>query len=175
MRGSLRPWNEAARLRAVEESGLVGSAPEAAFDRLVRLAAQVKRAPIAMFTLIAETEQWFKSRIGFDDDATPRDWAVCNETLVANEITVLEDLALVSSQSQNPTLSEPHGFRFYAGAPVRDPLGFALGSICVIDVVPRTLNAAEREALTTIAEAASNLIRLRVLEHDLQSLRGNGQ
>ena len=61
-------------------------------------------------------------------------------------------------------MAEPYGFRFYAGAPVRDPLGFALGSTCVIDVKPRTLSSEEREALITIADAASNLIRLRALE-----------
>jgi excisionase family DNA binding protein len=169
-----KPWNEAARLQAVAQSGLVGSAPDAAFDRLVRLAAHATRAPIAMFTLITETEQWFKSRVGFDGEATPRDWAFCNETLVANDITVLDDLTQVATQARNPTLSEPYGFRFYAGAPVRDPLGFALGSICVIDVVPRTLGPDEREALTTIADAVSNLIRLKVLERELENLRGSG-
>lgn len=169
-----KPWNEVARLEAVVRSGLVGSAPDVAFDRLVRLAAHATQAPIAMFTLITGTEQWFKARIGFDGKATPRDWAFCNETLVANDFTVLEDLTQVGTQALNPTLSEPYGFRFYAGAPVRDPLGFALGSICVIDVVPRTLSLPEREAMTTIADAATTLIRTRVLETDLQSLRGIG-
>jgi excisionase family DNA binding protein len=167
------PWNEDARLRAVTQSALVGSEPELGFDRLVRLAAHATRAPIAMFTLITEAEQWFKSRVGFDGVSTPRDWAFCNETLIANEFTVLEDLSKRESLAGNPTLSEPYGFRFYAGAPVRDPLGFILGSICVIDVVPRTLSDAEREAMTTIADAASNMIRTRVLEHELQDLRGN--
>ncbi|MBP2562068.1 excisionase family DNA binding protein [Neorhizobium galegae] len=167
------PWNEDARLRAVTQSALVGSEPELGFDRLVRLAAHATNAPIAMFTLITETEQWFKSRVGFDGVSTPRDWAFCNETLIANEFTVLEDLSKRGSLAENPTLSEPYGFRFYAGAPVRDPLGFILGSICVIDVVPRTLSGAEREAMTTIADAASNMIRTRVLEHELQDLQGS--
>jgi len=169
------PWNENARLKAVANSGLVGSAPDLAFDRLIRLAAHSANAPIAMFTLITEAEQWFKSRVGFDGEATPRDWAFCNETLLANEFTVLEDLTKLESMARNPTLSEPYGFRFYAGAPVRDPLGFVLGSICVIDVVARTLSEAEREAMTTIADAASSLIRTRVLEHELQDLRGSGR
>lgn len=172
--GFRTPWNETARLEAVARSGLVGSAPDVAFDRLVRLAAHATQAPMAMFTLITQTEQWFKSRIGFDGEATGRDWAFCNETLMANEFTVLEDLTKLESQAQNPTLSEPYGFRFYAGAPVRDPLGFALGSICVIDVMPRTLNGSEREAMITIADAASSLIRTRVLEQDLRDLRGIG-
>ena len=160
----LKPWNESARLSAVRESGLLGSAPDPGFDRLVRLAAHAIRAPIAMFTLITQDEQWFKSRTGFEGASTPRDWAFCNETLVANELTVIEDISKSENFSRTPTLAEPYGFRFYAGAPVRDPLGFALGSTCVIDVKPRTLSSKEREALITIADAASNLIRLRALE-----------
>ena len=168
------PWNEDARLRAVVQSGLVGSEPDLAFDRLVRLAAHATHTPIAMFTLITEAEQWFKSRVGFDGVSTPRDWAFCNETLVANEFTVIEDMSTRESLAQNPTLSDPYRFRFYAGAPVRNPLGFVLGSICVIDVKPRTLSEAEREAMTTIADAASNMIRARVLEHELHDLQGAG-
>jgi GAF domain-containing protein len=162
-----KPWNERARLAAVRQSGLLGSAPDPGFDRLVRLAAHAIRAPIAMFTLITQDEQWFKSRTGFEGATTPRDWAFCNETLVANELTVIEDISKAENFSQNPTLAEPYGFRFYAGAPVRDPLGFALGSTCVIDVRPRTLNKDERESLTTIADATSNLIRLRALEREI--------
>lgn len=158
------PWSEEARLSAVSQSGLVGTEPELAFDRLVRLAAHATSAPIAMFTLITEGEQWFKSRVGFEGISTPRDWAFCNETLIANEFTVLEDLSKHEGLAQNPTLSEPFGFRFYAGAPVRDPLGYMLGSICVIDVKPRRLNDAEREAMATIADATSNLVRIRSLE-----------
>jgi len=169
------PWNEEARLKAVAQSGLVGTAPELGFDRLVRLAAHATNAPIAMFTLITEAEQWFKSRVGFDASSTPRDWAFCNETLVANEFTMLEDLSKRKELSQNPTLSEPFGFRFYAGAPVRDPLGFILGSICVIDLTPRTLSEAEREAMMTIADAASNLIRVKSLERQLETVHEMGQ
>ena len=77
---------------------------------------------------------------------------------------MLEDLSKREALAENPTLSEPFGFRFYAGAPVRDPHGFMLGSICVIDVKPRRLNDAEREAMMTIADATSNLVRIRSLE-----------
>ncbi|TDR85331.1 GAF domain-containing protein [Enterovirga rhinocerotis] len=158
------PWNEPARLKAVGDSGLVGSAAEESFDRLVRLAAYSTRSPIAMFTLLTESEQWFKSHVGFEAASTPRDWAFCNETLISNELTIFEDLSKANMFERNPALAEPFGFRFYAGAPVRNPLGFALGSICVIDIRPRKLAADERDALTTIAEATSNLIRLKALE-----------
>lgn len=159
-----RPLNEKARLEAVRRTALVGSDPDGRFDSLVRLAAFVTKAPIAMFTLITKDQQWFKARVGFDGEGTSRDWAFCNETLVANEITVLEDLSREPAFETNPTLEKPYGFRFYAGAPVRDPLGFALGSICVIDTKPRSLQREERAALMTIADAISTLIRLILAE-----------
>lgn len=162
-----RPLNEKARLEAVRRTALVGSDPDGRFDSLVRLAAFVTKAPIAMFTLITKDQQWFKARVGFDGEGTSRDWAFCNETLVANEITVLEDLRSEPAFETNPTLEKPYGFRFYAGAPVRDPLGFALGSICVIDTKPRPLKHEERDALITIAEAISNLIRLTLTEANM--------
>lgn len=158
------PWNEQARLEAVRRSSLMRSGADSRFDRLVRLAAYVTKAPIAMFTLIMKDQQWFKSRVGFEGESTSRDWAFCNETLVANQFTVVEDLTRDETYKRNPTLEDPYGFRFYAGAPVRDPLGFALGSVCVIDVVPRVLKDEERDALITIAEAVSNLIRLMVVD-----------
>jgi excisionase family DNA binding protein len=162
--GFSKPLNETARLEAVRRTALVGSEADSRFDRLIRLAAFVTRAPIAMFTLITRDQQWFKSRVGFDGEGTSRDWAFCNQTLLANEITVIEDMTKDKSLETNPTLEEPYGFRFYAGAPVRDPLGFALGSVCVIDTVPRSLKGEERDALITIADAVSNLIRLTLIE-----------
>jgi excisionase family DNA binding protein len=156
-----RPWNDRARSDAVSRSGLLGTTAEAHFEGLVRVAAQATQAPMAMFTLITRDEQWLKARIGYEGATTSRDWAFCNETLFANEFTVIEDLAQSVQFAGNPTLAEPYGFRFYAGAPVRDPDGFALGSICIIDVVPRRLSEDESEALTTVAEAASNLIALK--------------
>ncbi len=165
------PWNERVRLEAVRQSGLVGSGPEASFDNLVNLAAFATRSPVAMFTLVTQTEQWFKSRTGFEGDSTPREWAFCNKTLYENDLTVIEDLTKDPHFSTNPALSEPFGFRFYAGAPVRDPLGFALGSVCVIDKIPRSLSQPERDALSTTADAASNLIRLRALEREIERHR----
>ncbi|WP_156025991.1 GAF domain-containing protein [Sulfitobacter sp. 20_GPM-1509m] len=165
--GPLTVWNEEARLQAVKKSGLVGSEPDKSFDRLVRLAAFTANTPIAMFTLVTEKEQWFKARIGFDGDQTTRDWAFCNETIYENQITIIEDLQKSGRYSSNPTLEKPFGFNFYAGAPVRDPIGYILGSMCVIDVRPRRLNLEQREALETVADAVSSLVNLRMLERDL--------
>ncbi|TCL73023.1 helix-turn-helix domain-containing protein [Rhizobium sp. BK251] len=166
------PANEGERLRAVEASGLLYSPGEESFDRLIELAARVLQAPIAMFTLLTSSEQWFKSKTGFDGDRTPREWAFCNYTLIANQLTVLSNLAEDPRFVTNPTLGQPHNFRFYAGAPVRDERGFALGSICVIDRIPRVLEADDRNALATLADSASNIVRWRAQERELHKLRG---
>jgi excisionase family DNA binding protein len=157
----LRPWNDLARSEAVKRTGLLDSTADAHFEGLVRVAAKATQAPMAMFTLITRDEQWLKARTGYEGATTARDWAFCNETLFANAFTVFEDLSNAAQFAGNPTLAKPYGFRFYAGAPVRDPDGFALGSICIIDVVPRKLSEDESDTLTTLAEAASNLIALK--------------
>lgn len=165
------PFNEAERLRAVEQSGLLYSPKERSFDRLVDLAAKVTNSPIALFTLLTADEQWFKARSGFEGDRSPREWAFCNYTIVANELTVLEDLGADERFADNPVLRQPYNFQFYAGAPVRNEKCFALGSICVIDRVPRSLDQSERDALSALAEAASNLVITRAQEREIRLLR----
>ncbi|MCL6708995.1 excisionase family DNA-binding protein [Pseudomonas sp. R2.Fl] len=166
--------NEGERLRAVEASGLLHSPREECFDRLVDLGARMFDVQIAMFTLLTSSEQWFKSKTGFDGDVTPREWAFCNYTLVANEVTVLDDLANDPRFADNPTIGDPYNFRFYAGAPVRDENGFALGSICIIDRVPRDFGVRDQRALATLADAASIIVKWRAQERELRRLRAQG-
>jgi len=165
------PPNEIERLRAVEASGLLTSPEEPGFDRLIDLAIRTFSVPMAMFTLLTSSEQWFKARSGFDGQMTPREWAFCNQTLVANELTVFEDLSLEPQFAANPTVAAPHNFRFYAGAPVRDENGFALGSICIIDRASRAFSAEDKNALSTLADAASNIVKWRAQERQLRRLR----
>ncbi|NKK75370.1 helix-turn-helix domain-containing protein [Rhizobium leguminosarum bv. viciae] len=165
------PANEGDRLKAVEASGLLYSPREPAFDGLIDMAIRIFRAPIAMFTLLTSTEQWFKARAGYDGEMTPREWSFCNYTLAANELTVLNDLPSDPRFKDNPTLFAPHYFRFYAGAPVRDENGFALGSICIIDRVTREFGTEDRNALTALADAAAQTIKSRSQERQLRRLQ----
>lgn len=165
------PGNERDRLEAVKASGLLYSPREAVFDRLIDMAIRMFHAPIAMFSLLTSTEQWFKAKAGYDGELTPREWSFCNYTLAANELTVLNDLSSDPRFKDNPTLREPHGFRFYAGAPVRDENGFALGSICIIDRVAREFSTEDRNALAALADAASQTIKLRSQERQLRRLQ----
>jgi excisionase family DNA binding protein len=156
--------NEGQRLMALERAGLVDTDPEDAFDRLTWLASQMLDAPISLLTLLTASRQWFKSRVGLDLPETPRSWAFCNHTIMQKEVFSIEDLSADPRFSNNPAVAGEPNFRFYAGAPVVDPDGFVVGSLCVIDQVPRKLDDRERRIISELAAIASDELRLRSLD-----------
>jgi len=155
------PGNEAQRLVALERSGLVDTPPEDAFDRLTWLAAQTLGMPISLITLLTPTRQWFKSRQGLDMAETPRSWAFCNHTILQSRCLVSDDLSRDPRFQDNPAVARAPHFRFYAGCPIVDPDGFSLGSLCVIDTRPNTLDDTRKKILSNLASIVSDEIRLR--------------
>ena len=153
--------NENQRLAALDRSGLLDSLPEEAFDRLTWLAGRCLAMPIALLTLLTPTHQVFKSRQGLDMAETPRSWAFCNRTILQRGVVSVENLALDPEFKANPAVAGAPAFRFYAGAPVVDADGFTLGSLCVIDHEPRTLDEEQRRCLLDLAALASTEVRLR--------------
>lgn len=147
--------DEATRLVALSASGLVDTPPEARFDRIVRLAAQVTGSPIALVSLLTSTRQWFKARVGVDAQETPREWAFCSHAVLGSEPFVVEDAAADPRFRDNPLVQGDPKIRFYAGVPLRDRGGLALGTLCVIDREPRKLRSAELQALIDLADIAS--------------------
>ena len=162
------PGNEAQRLLALERSGLVDTPPEDAFDWLTWLAARTLAMPISLITLLTPTRQWFKSRQGLDMADTPRSWAFCNHTILQNRCMIAEDLAADPRFADNPAVADAPNFRFYAGCPLVDPDGFTLGSLCVIDTKPRTLDDTQKDILTNLAALASDEIKLRATDNQLR-------
>lgn len=160
--------NEQQRLVALERSGLIDSAPEDAFDRLVWLAANTLEAPIALVTLLTPTRQFFKARVGLDMIDTPRSWAFCNYTILQKDVFSVEDLSRDARFADNPAVAGDEGFRFYAGAPIRDEGGYAIGSLCVIDFAARRLDARQSKMLAELAELGGAEIRLRDAKRQLQ-------
>lgn len=163
--------NEQQRLIALERSGLVDSAPEEAFDRLVWLAANTLDAPIALVTLLTPTRQFFKARVGLDMIDTPRSWAFCNHTILQKDVFSVEDLSQDARFADNPAVAGDDGFRFYAGAPIRDESGFAIGSLCVIDFAARHLDPRQQKMLAELAELGGVEMRLRDAKRQLQNAK----
>jgi excisionase family DNA binding protein len=155
------PPDEKARLAAVAASGLVDSGPEPVFDRLTWLATQVTDCPMALVTVLTSRRQWFKSRIGVDLAETPRDWAFCSHAIVQEEPLMVEDATRDARFAANPLVTGPLHVRFYAGVPLVDAGGHALGTLCVLDREPRRLRAREIKALQELAAIAVEELRRR--------------
>jgi two-component system sensor histidine kinase/response regulator len=155
------PPNESQRLDALHRYGVLGSAPEAAFDELTRLAAQICGTPVSLITLLDDSRQWFKSRFGFGATETPRDFSFCGHTILQHDIMVVEDASRDDRFADNPLVSGDAAIRFYAGVPLVTPEGFALGTLCVLDRAPRQLAPEQVEALRTLARQVMTQLELR--------------
>ncbi|RYY33943.1 MAG: PAS domain S-box protein [Sphingobacteriaceae bacterium] len=162
--------NETERLAALESYDVLDTLPEKEYDAITRLASYICKAPIALITLIDENRQWFKSSIGLEGDGTPRADAFCNYTIQGDDIMEISDATQDDRFKDNPfvTNDDAH-IRFYAGAPLIDPNGFRLGSLCVVDRVPRHLDEEQREALRTLADEVMSHLLLRKQKMELEA------
>lgn len=171
--------DEERRLATLGRYGVLDTPPEQAFDDLTRLAAQVLGAPIALVSLIDRDRQWFKSRVGVEVCSTPRDWAFCHHAIQQPEVMVVEDARLDPRFASNPLVTGDLGIRFYAGAPLVADDGSPLGTLCIIDRLPRRFDAAACETLALLARQVMAQLTLhrqsRHLESLLHDLQGRTQ
>jgi GAF domain-containing protein len=157
--------DEAQRVAALHALALLDSEPEREFDALVALAAEMLGCPNALLTLVDSERLWIKAASDGERGEISREVGMCSYTIQSQSPLVIEDLAGDIRFAANPFTQRPDGIRFYAGAPVhaKDEHGeqYAIGSICVVDTVPRSLNDAGRKALTHLATLAEAMIAAR--------------
>ena len=153
--------DEAARLAALARYEILDTPAEPEYDDLVQLAARVCGTPIALMTLLDDTRQWFKSRVGLAIEQTPREVAFCDHAIRESALLEIQDAWADPRFSQNPLVTGEPRIRFYAGVPLRTPDGHALGSLCVIDRQARTLQADQRVALAILARQVVGQLELR--------------
>jgi len=144
------PDDEADRLAALRELLLLDTPPEERYDRLARFAAEQLDMPIALLTLVDGQRQWFKSRIGLEAAQTPRDISFCGHAIMKPELFIIEDASADPRFADNPLVTGAPHIRFYAGAPLSAPSGHHIGTLCVIDTVPRKLGAVELSILDAL-------------------------
>lgn len=158
---------EAERLAALVNYGILDTDFEERYDRITRLAARLFSTPISLVSLVDEKRQWFKSAFGLAVRETPREWAFCAHAIRRDEVFVVPDARRSATFRDNPLVSgEPH-VTFYAGAPLVDRDGFALGTVCVIDHEPRdTFGQEDKLALQDFAGLVMDFLEMRRLARE---------
>lgn len=154
---------EARRLALVRRLGLLDTPPDERFDVFTRLAASVADAPVSTVSLIDEHRVWFKSSRGLPDGVTevPRDIAACTLVAGTNEtVLVIPDATRDARVASSPLVTGPFAMRFYAGVPLRAPGGEVLGSLCIIDRVPREPDAKLLRTLEDLAAGVASALRI---------------
>lgn len=155
------PLNETDRLDAVLQYQLLDTLPESDYDNITKLVASICDVPISLITLLDEKRNFFKSHLGFTLNEYPRETSFCSHAILGKEeIFVVKDARMDERFKDNP-LIENYETVFYAGVPLVNPEGFALGMLCVFDSQPRELTANQIEALITLGNQVVNLFELR--------------
>jgi GAF domain-containing protein len=160
--------DDAGRVAALEKYAILDSDPEQTFDDLTLLASFICKTPIALISLVDEKRQWFKSRVGITQSETSRNIAFCSRAIQQSDLFIIPDALEDDRFRDNPlVVSEPH-IRFYAGAPLINEDGYALGTLCVVDRSPRKLEPEQKDALKALSrlvlaqmEFRRNLILLK--------------
>ncbi len=157
------PANENDRLQALLSYQLLDSGAERNFDDITLLASHICGTPIALISLVDKERQWFKSRIGLDAVETPRDYSFCAHAILQPDLFIVRDAMEDARFADNPLVTGDPGIRFYAGMPLFSSDGrHPLGTLCVIDRVPRELSDQQRELIEALARQAQAMFDLRL-------------
>jgi GAF domain-containing protein len=165
------PPNEKRRLAVLWQYEVLDTVPEEVFDDLTELAARICEAPIALISLVDESRQWFKSRVGTSVSETSRDVSFCAYAINQSDLFIVPDATKDERFAKNPLVTSDPKIRFYAGAPLITPDGHALGTLCVIDKVPRELRADQKQALRILARHVVSQLELRRRSRELAESR----
>lgn len=160
---SLIPTNEPERLLALAPYLVLGSAPDALFDEVVRLTAKLFGVPIALVSLVEEGSVWFKANFGLAGAGrVARNESICSVAILQERTTVYENLVAEPCQLTDASMAHALNMQFYAGHPLRNAEGHNLGALCLIDHQPRKLTALEQQRLQELAAIVMQLLELRL-------------
>jgi GAF domain-containing protein len=168
------PKNETKRLKVLWQYDILDTVPEEVFDDLAELAGHICEAPVALISLVDEKRQWFKSRVGTSVKETSRDISFCAHAILKDELFIVSDASKDPRFKNNPAVKGKMQIRFYAGAPLKSPDGYALGTLCVVDKKPRILSEEQKQALRILARNVETQLELRRHAKELAEARKNG-
>ncbi len=162
------PQNEFDRLIELRRYDILDTQPEPAFDLLTDIGAYVFDTPICLVSLIDRNRQWFKAKKGVAAAETDRKIAFCSHAILGDDLLVVPDATCDPRFAGNPLVVGAPYIRFYAGAPLRTPSGFNLGTLCIIDLKPRSLSDEQRRVLRGLSRLAVDELELRLKIKQLQ-------
>ena len=165
------PPDEGERLEALRRYGAFGLLHSAVFNDIVGLAAFICQTPISLITLVDSHRQWFLSRTGIEACETSREASFCAHALIGPDMLIVEDAREDARFSRNVLVTGEPFVRFYAGAPLLTPDGYALGTLCVVDRVPRTLSREQKDALRSLSRLVMTQLEAGRLKRDLITLK----
>lgn len=156
------PQNETQRLEALRKYDIIDTPADGNFDRITRLAATIFKVPIAIISLVDTDRIWFKSHYGLSVNQINRDPGLCASAILSNEIYEIRDACNDPRSLANPLVAGEFGLRFYAAVPLQTQDNHNLGTLNIIDKVPRTLTEKEKEILKQLAQVVMDEMELRL-------------
>lgn len=158
------------RLEVLRLYEILDTAAESNFDNFTELASLICETPISLVSIISKDRQWFKSNKGLAADETPRSISFCGKAIEQDKPFIIEDALADPRFEHNPLVTGAPNIRFYAGIPLTVEEGVTLGTLCVIDTVPRKLEGHQLEALKRLGQGVTDLMELRRKAHMLKKL-----
>ena len=152
---------EEQRLKALAEYRILGTEPEKCYDDITQIASLTCNVPISLMTLVDKDRQWFKSKIGLEINQTRRDWSFCTHAIKENNPLIIHDALQDERFINNPLVTGDPNIRFYAGFPLRNNDGNKLGTLCVIDRKPGSLNANQLIVMELLSRQVVSFLELR--------------
>ncbi|WP_367897826.1 response regulator [Leptospira sp. WS58.C1] len=165
------PKNEDERVHALKRYRILDTLPEEKYDGIIKAASLICGTPIALVSLIDSERQWFKARMGLNVKETPRQISFCQFAVYENKVLVVEDALNDDRFRENPLVLNEPNIRFYAGAPLRTPDGYVLGTLCVLDTQPKKISEVEIQALEALANSVVSFMELDAKSQSLIQLQ----
>ena len=153
---------ELERIENLNKYEILDTPDDGAYDEITSLAAKIFAVPIAIISLVDTDRIWFKSSYGLDIDEIPRDPGLCSSAILSDDVYIIENARMDPRTLSNPLVAGLFGLQFYAAAPLRSREGYNLGTICIIDKIPRTLSAKDSSILMQLSRIVMDQVELKL-------------
>jgi len=165
-----QPDNESERLASVKRMQILNTPEEESFDRIARLTQKIFDVPVVFISIVGEDYNWIKSKVGLEITSGPRDVSICNHIVYGGEIVVVEDASKDERFFDNDLVIHQMNIRFYAGRPLRNTEGYIVGTLCIVDSMPRKFSQDEVDTLDALGHWVESVFEARGLSKAMDSL-----